>query len=131
MMVSLKLTFKFQLISSFHTLLTSQGMLSSQKTSARTKALDLILNLGVHAHLLEPMVAEDPQLIDKSETVNHSYLSNEYGSSLDELRAAEPEEEPKISPAIDQFESWLLKILFEVLLLLVQVFLFSRTSILS
>lgn len=121
MMVSLKLTFKSQLISIFHTLLTSQGMLSSQKTSARTKALDLILNLGVHAHLLEPMVAEDPQLIDKSETVNHSYLSNEYGSSIDELRAAEPEEEPKISPAIDQFESWLLKILFEVLLLLVQV----------
>ncbi|KAF8646883.1 hypothetical protein HU200_065689 [Digitaria exilis] len=103
------------------TLYMLEGMLSSQKTSARTKALDLILNLGVHAHLLEPMVVEDAQLIDKSETVNHSYLSNEYGSSIDEPRAAEPEEEPKISPAIDQFESWLLKILFEVLLLLVQM----------
>lgn len=97
-------------------------MLSSQKSSARTKALDLILNLGVHAHLLEPMVVEDAQLIDKSESVNHSYLSNEYGSSIDEPRESEPEEKQKISPAIDQFESWLLKILFEVLLLLVQVF---------
>jgi len=76
------------------------------------------------------MVVEDAPLIDKSETVHHSYLSNEYGSSIDEPRAAEPEEEPKISPAIDQFESWLLKLLFEVLLLLVQVF-FSRTLILS
>ncbi|CAO1947404.1 unnamed protein product [Urochloa humidicola] len=103
------------------TLYMLEGMLSSQKTSARTKALDLILNLGVHAHLLEPMVVEDAPLIDKSETVNHSYLSNEYGSSIDEPRAAEPEEEPKNSPAIDQLESWLLKILFEVLLLLVQM----------
>jgi hypothetical protein len=103
------------------TLYMLEGMLSSQKTSARTKALDLILNLGVHAHLLEPMVVQDAPLIDKSEAVNHSYLSNEYGSSIDEPRAAEPEEEPKISPAIDQFESWLLKILFEVLLLLVQM----------
>ena len=113
-----------QLSINFCTLLTCQGMLSSQKTSTRTKALDLILNLGVHAHLLEPMVVEDAPLIDKSETVHHSYLSNEYGSSIDEPRAAEPEEEPKISPAIDQFESWLLKLLFEVLLLLVQVFFF-------
>jgi len=103
------------------TLYMLEGMLSSQKTSARTKALDLILNLGVHAHLLEPMVVEDAPLIDKSETVHHSYLSNEYGSSIDEPRAAEPEEEPKISPAIDQIESWLLKILFEVLLVLVQM----------
>lgn len=103
------------------TLYMLEGMLSSQKSSARTKALDLILNLGVHAHLLEPMVVEDASLIDKSETVNHSYLSNEYGSSVDEPRAAEPEEEQKISPAIDQFESWLLDILFEVLLILVQM----------
>ncbi|OEL36851.1 hypothetical protein BAE44_0002127 [Dichanthelium oligosanthes] len=103
------------------TLYMLEGILSSQKTSARTKALDLILNLGVHAHLLEPMIVEDAPLIDKSETVNHSYLSNEYGPSIDEPRAAEPEEEAKISPSIDQFESWLLKILFEVLLLLVQM----------
>ncbi|XP_021312036.1 uncharacterized protein LOC110433786 [Sorghum bicolor] len=103
------------------TLYMLEGMLSSQKSSARTKALDLILNLGVHAHLLEPMVVGDAPLIDKSESVKHSYLSNEYGSSIDEPREEEPEEEQKISPAIDQFESWLLKILFEVLLLLVQM----------
>ncbi|KAL6613719.1 hypothetical protein ACP70R_035989 [Stipagrostis hirtigluma subsp. patula] len=103
------------------TLYMLEGMLSSQKSSARTKALDLILNLGVHAHLLEPMVVEDAPIIDKSETVNNSYLSNEYGSNIDEPRPARPEEEQKISPAIDQFESWLLKILFEVLLLLVQM----------
>ncbi|TVU37068.1 hypothetical protein EJB05_19035 [Eragrostis curvula] len=103
------------------TLYMLEGMLSSQKSSARTKALDLILNLGVHAHLLEPVVVEDAQLMDKGETVNHSYLSNEYGSGIDEARAPEPEEEQKISPAIDQFESWILKILYEVLLLLVQM----------
>ncbi|PWZ30729.1 hypothetical protein Zm00014a_036517 [Zea mays] len=103
------------------TLYMLEGMLSSQKSSARTKALDLILNLGVHAHLLQPMVIGDAPLIDKSESVNRSYLSNEYGSSINEPREAEPEVEQKISPAIDQFESWLLKMLFEVLLLLVQV----------
>jgi hypothetical protein len=103
------------------TFLSFQGMLSSQKTAARTKALDLILNLGVHAHLLEPVVVEDTTLIDKGEAVNHSYLSNEYGLSKDEPRAPEPEEEQKISPVIDQFESWILKILYGVLLLLVQV----------
>lgn len=103
------------------TLYMLEGMLSSQKSSARTKALDLILNLGVHAHLLQPMVIGDAPLIDKSESVNRSYLSNEYGSSINEPREAEPEVEQKISPAIDQFESWLLKMLFEVLLLLVQI----------
>ncbi|KAK3166632.1 hypothetical protein QOZ80_1AG0048320 [Eleusine coracana subsp. coracana] len=103
------------------TLYMLEGMLSSQKLSARTKALDLILNLGVHAHLLEPVVVEDAPLIDKGETMNQSYLSNEYGSNIDEPRAPEPEEEQKISPAIDQFESWILEILYEVLLLLVQM----------
>lgn len=96
-------------------------MLSSQKSPARTKAFDLILNLGIHAHLLEPMIVEDAPLIEKSETASNSYLNNEYGPSMDEQKATEPEEEQRISPAIDQFESWLLKILFEVLLLLVQV----------
>lgn len=96
-------------------------MLSSQKSPARTKAFDLILNLGIHAHLLEPMIVENAPLIEKSETVNHSYMNNEYGSSMDEQRATEPEQEQRVSPAIDQFESWLLKIMFEVLLLLVQV----------
>ncbi|KAL6882657.1 hypothetical protein ACP4OV_011347 [Aristida adscensionis] len=97
------------------TLYMLEGMLSSQKSTARTKALDLILNHGVHAHLLEPMVIEVAPVIDKS------YLSNEYGSSTDEPRPAEPEEGNKISPAIHQFESWILKIHFEVLLLLVQM----------
>jgi hypothetical protein len=96
-------------------------MLSSQKSPARTKAFDLILNLGIHAHLLEPMIVEDTPLVEKSETASNSYLNNEYGPSMDEQKATEPEEKQRISPAIDQFESWLLKILFEVLLLLVQV----------
>ncbi|CAM0885577.1 unnamed protein product [Alopecurus aequalis] len=103
------------------TLYMLEGMLSSQKAPARTKAFDLILNLGIHAHLLEPMIVEDAPVIEKSETASNSYLNNEYGQSTDEQRASEPEEEQRISPAIDQFESWLLKILFEVLLLLVQM----------
>ncbi|KAF2954554.1 hypothetical protein DAI22_01g491700 [Oryza sativa Japonica Group] len=103
------------------TLYMLEGMLSSQKSPARTKAFDLILNLGIHAHLLEPMIVENAPLIEKSETVNHSYMNNEYGSSMDEQRATESEQEQRVSPAIDQFESWLLKIMFEVLLLLVQM----------
>ncbi|KAG8079184.1 hypothetical protein GUJ93_ZPchr0007g6397 [Zizania palustris] len=103
------------------TLYMLEGMLSAQKSPARTKAFDLILNLGIHAHLLEPMIVEDAPLIDKGETVSHSYMSSEYGPDMDEQRATESEEEQKTSPAIDQFESWLLKILFEVLLLLVQM----------
>ncbi|VAH70312.1 unnamed protein product [Triticum turgidum subsp. durum] len=103
------------------TLYMLEGMLSSQKSPARTKAFDLILNLGIHAHLLEPMIVEDAPLIEKGDTTSNSYLNNEYGPNMDEQREAEPEEEQRISPAIDQFESWLLKILFEVLLLLVQM----------
>uniref|UniRef100_A0A0D9VAX2 Uncharacterized protein n=1 Tax=Leersia perrieri TaxID=77586 RepID=A0A0D9VAX2_9ORYZ len=103
------------------TLYMLEGMLSSQKSPARTKAFDLILNLGIHAHLLEPMIVEDAQLIEKSETVNHAYMNSEYVPSMDEQRATESEQEQRTSPAIDQFESWLLKILFEVLLLLVQM----------
>ncbi|XP_006645402.2 uncharacterized protein LOC102706703 isoform X2 [Oryza brachyantha] len=102
------------------TLYMLEGMLSSQKSPARTKAFDLILNLGIHAHLLEPMIVEDALLIEKSETVNHSFMNSEYGS-MDDQRATESEQGQRISPAIDQFESWLLKILFEVLLLLVQM----------
>lgn len=109
------------------TLYMLEGMLSSQKSPARTKAFDLILNLGIHAHLLEPMIVYNAPPVEKGETANNSYL-NEYGPSMDEQKAAEPEEEQRISPAIDQFspaidqfESWLLKILFEVLLLLVQM----------
>uniref|UniRef100_A0ACD5XGU8 Uncharacterized protein n=1 Tax=Avena sativa TaxID=4498 RepID=A0ACD5XGU8_AVESA len=103
------------------TLYMLEGMLSSQKSPARTKAFDLILNLGIHAHLLEPMIVEDAPLVEKSETASNSYLNNDYGPTMDEQKATEPEEEQRISPAIDQFESWLLKILFEVLLLLVQM----------
>ncbi|XP_047061339.1 uncharacterized protein LOC124668212 isoform X1 [Lolium rigidum] len=103
------------------TLYMLEGMLSSQKSPARTKAFDLILNLGIHAHLLEPMIVEDAPPVEKSETASNSYLNNEYGPSMDEQKATEPVEEQRISPAIDQFESWLLKILFEVLLLLVQM----------
>lgn len=103
------------------TLYMLEGMLSSQKSPARTKAFDLILNLGIHAHLLEPMIVEDAPLIENIDSANNSYMNNEYGPSMDEQRATEHEEEQRISPAIDQFESWLLKILFEVLLLLVQM----------
>uniref|UniRef100_A0A0D3EZA5 Uncharacterized protein n=1 Tax=Oryza barthii TaxID=65489 RepID=A0A0D3EZA5_9ORYZ len=78
------------------TLYMLEGMLSSQKSPARTKAFDLILNLGIHAHLLEPMIVENAPLIEKSETVNHSYMNNEYGSSMDEQRATESEQEQRM-----------------------------------
>ncbi|KAK7274472.1 hypothetical protein RIF29_15563 [Crotalaria pallida] len=42
-----------------------EEMLSSSKTVCRVRAFDLILNLGVHAHLLEPMIADANSIIEE------------------------------------------------------------------
>jgi hypothetical protein len=90
-----------------------QGILSSQKALSKTRAFDLILNLGVHAHLLEPMLSEaDIPIIENNE------LSQ--GSKIEEQNSC-MENRPTKSAAIENFESWLLAVLFEILLLLVQV----------
>lgn len=96
-------------------------MLSSQRVASRARAFDFILNLGVHGQLLEPMLLEDPP---PSETVNP--LQEPYSYDEDQPRTpgkmnSQSSMQPKNSLVVDNFESWLLVILFEVLRLLVQV----------
>lgn len=103
-----------------------QGMLSSQRVASRTRAFDLILNLGVHAHLLEPMLPEDTPITEESKTLQEPYLNSDERdeqSGTQQKRNKELGMNQKTSSAIDNFESWLLVMLFEILLLLVQVIL--------
>lgn len=102
-----------------------QDILSSQKVASRVRAFDLILNLGVHAHLLEPILHEDSLIIEEEDPQESSLNSLEQP-----IGKASPESESplqlKLSPAIDKFETWLLAILFEILQFLVQVINFSE-----
>ncbi|KAJ4779233.1 hypothetical protein LUZ62_063490 [Rhynchospora pubera] len=97
------------------TLYMLEGILSSEKASSKTRAFDLILNLGVHAHLLEPMLSEDDTpIIENDELSQGSYSKSEEQNSCVENYSTK-------SLAIENFESWLLVVLFEILLLLVQM----------
>ena len=42
-----------------------QEMLSSSKTACRVQAFDLVLNFGVHAHLLEAIIGDDASTIEE------------------------------------------------------------------
>lgn len=93
-------------------------MLSSSKTACRARAFDLILNLGVHAHLLEPLIADDTSTIEEEysqeslfdiQLMAQGSKKRNFSSKLDNFSA------------IDNLESWILNILYEILLLLVQV----------
>ncbi len=112
-------------------------MLSSEQVGVRVRAFDLMLNLGVHAHLLEPMQSEEQQACGEeaassvqSTPLNGSSLSSpleietyssgvhkEYGS----LKTSLEKPERGTPVAVGQFEAWLLDILCEMLLFLVQV----------
>ncbi|CAK8574293.1 unnamed protein product [Lathyrus sativus] len=100
------------------TLSLLEEMLSSSKTACRARAFDLILNLGVHAHLLEPMIADD------TSTIEEDYSQE---SLFDIQLMAQGSRKGNISSKLDNFsamdklESWILNILYEILLLLVQV----------
>lgn len=93
-------------------------MLTSTRLASKARAFDLILNLGVHAHLLEPLTTDDTPTIDEE---YESYFDN--GAQLPTQGKRKPEYFRKFgnSSAIDKFESWILGILYEILLLLVQV----------
>ncbi|CAO2826135.1 unnamed protein product [Amaranthus hypochondriacus] len=100
------------------TLSMLEDMVCSPRLSSRTRAFDLILNLAVHAHLLEPVVADDVSTIDEE-------FSQEL--SLDsEAQVGNPSKKTDShknvgdSSAIDNFETWILNILYAILLLLVQ-----------
>ncbi|XP_062092704.1 uncharacterized protein LOC133798442 isoform X2 [Humulus lupulus] len=101
------------------TLFMLEEMLSSPKTACRSRAFDLILNLGVHAQLLEPMMTDSTSAIEE-EYSQESYFDSEAKLALqgkvktDSLKMG-------ASSAIHNFESWILNILYEILLLLVQI----------
>lgn len=95
-------------------------MLSSPKAACRVRAFDLILNLGVHGHLLEPM------MVDSTSTIEEEYSQDPFADVDGQFAAQESRKTGSVknlgTSPINCFESWILNILYEILLLLVQVF---------
>lgn len=98
-------------------------MLNSPTATCRVRAFDFILNLGVHALLLEPMVTDDASTIEEDYS-QESYFDSEAKLATQEMRRSDSVL-MGTSSAIDNFESWILNILYEILLLLVQVYFLS------
>ncbi|KAH9623434.1 hypothetical protein KSS87_002680 [Heliosperma pusillum] len=101
------------------TLSMLEDMVCSPRLSSRTRAFDLILNLAVHAHLLEPVVRDDVSTI-KEDYSQELTFDNE---TCDETQKNKSDtcKQAGLSSAIDKFESWILNILYEILMLLVQL----------
>lgn len=94
-------------------------MLNSPSVMSKSRAFDLIINLGVHAHLLEPPAPDGSTIIEEQYS-QEAYFDNgpqvaSNGINSDILK------QRGNSSAVDKFECWILGILFEVLLHLVQV----------
>uniref|UniRef100_A0A5B6ZBR9 SANT domain-containing protein n=1 Tax=Davidia involucrata TaxID=16924 RepID=A0A5B6ZBR9_DAVIN len=102
------------------TLSMLEEMLSSPRLASRARAFDLILNLGVHAHLLEPNIPDDTSTIEEDYS-QESYFDNETQLATQGTRKPDYFKKMGNSSAIDNFESWILGILYEILLHLVQV----------
>ncbi|XP_028549500.1 uncharacterized protein LOC110099906 isoform X2 [Dendrobium catenatum] len=100
------------------TLLMLEDMLTSQTVASRIRVFDLILNLGVHAHLLEPVVDDTPAIVE--EDVREEPCLNNEDQGVEGNVNAEVSIQQKMASAVENFEQWLLTILFEVLHLLVQ-----------
>jgi len=96
-------------------------MLNSSKAACRVRAFDLILNLGVHAHLLEPMLINDTSTTIEEEYSQESFYDCEEQLPTQGNQKADSVDKLGTSSAIDNFESWISNILYEILLLLVQV----------
>ncbi|KAI3705149.1 hypothetical protein L1987_75382 [Smallanthus sonchifolius] len=88
-----------------------EEMLSSSQLTSKVRVFDVIVNLGVHGHLLEPLLADDASTIEEEYT--QEPLSIQGTRKPDYLKS-------QSLSAINNFESWILCILYEVLLLLVQ-----------
>ena len=97
-----------------------QEMLCSTNAACRIRVFDLILNLGVHAQLLEPKINDNATTIEE-EYAQETFIDNENKMLLQGTRTKDLPKMSSTSSAIENFESWILKILFEILLLLVQV----------
>nr|XP_010937670.1 uncharacterized protein LOC105056966 [Elaeis guineensis]XP_019710453.1 uncharacterized protein LOC105056966 [Elaeis guineensis]XP_019710454.1 uncharacterized protein LOC105056966 [Elaeis guineensis]XP_019710456.1 uncharacterized protein LOC105056966 [Elaeis guineensis]XP_019710457.1 uncharacterized protein LOC105056966 [Elaeis guineensis] len=102
------------------TLYMLEGMLSSKRVASRIRAFDLILNLAVHAQLLEPMLPEDSPAIEEVEPSQEPSLTNEEPLGTLGKMNAESNLQQRMTSSVFNFESWLLVILFEILRLLVQ-----------
>ncbi|KAK1355374.1 Armadillo-type fold [Heracleum sosnowskyi] len=96
-----------------------EEMLSTSRLASKARAFDLLVNLGIHAQLLEPLVADNdptnedefsqqPYLDQVPQLVNHGTVNPDYSKKGN-------------SSAVDDFESWILGILYELLLHLVQM----------
>eukprot|EP00850_Spirogloea_muscicola_P008218 SM000043S15846 [mRNA] locus=s43:484802:492593:+ [translate_table: standard] len=95
------------------TLSVLESMLASHASPIRSRAFDLILNLAVHAHLLEPLQAEDhPGGEIDGRTKSSEWLSHDHPHDSTA---------PLGLPAYKAFEAWLLNIANEMLLYLVQI----------
>ncbi|XAR72040.1 hypothetical protein NMG60_11018533 [Bertholletia excelsa] len=100
------------------TLSMLEEMLSSPISALRCRAFDLILNLGVHGHLLEPMIHDDASAFEE----DYSHGSHSENESRLETQGKGTPDYSKMQnfSAINNFETWILGILHEILLLLVQ-----------
>lgn len=96
-----------------------EDMLNSPRVMSKTRAFDLIINLGVHAHLLEPP-ALDGSTITEEQYSQEAYFDNGTQDSTNGIKS-EILKKTGNSSAVDKFECWILGILFEVLLHLVQI----------
>jgi len=94
-------------------------MVLSPRLSSRTRAFDLILNLAVHAHLLEPVVPDEVSTIEEDYPQEPSFDSEAQQGT--QKKGVNPYGTTGDSSAIDNFESWILNILYEILVLVVQV----------
>lgn len=94
-------------------------MLNSPSVISKTRAFDLIINLGVHAHLLEPPAPDGSTIIEEQYS-QEAYFDNGPQVASNGIKS-DIHKQIGNSSAIDKFECWILGILFEVLLHLVQV----------
>eukprot|EP01018_Ginkgo_biloba_P020488 Gb_07792 [translate_table: standard] len=105
------------------TLSMLEGMLSSPPLTARTRAFDLVLNLGIHAHLLEPMLSEDQSVVAEEPSSQSAHFADGeqfFTSAKGDLKSYE-KIESGTPRAVGEFEMWLLSILYEIMLFLVQI----------
>ncbi|XP_023532081.1 uncharacterized protein LOC111794351 isoform X1 [Cucurbita pepo subsp. pepo] len=102
------------------TLSMLEEMLSSPRSTCRVRAFDLILNLGVHAHLLEPIALDDSSTIEE-EYSQESYLAEETQFNSQGKKNPDSPNNISATSSINKFECWILNILYEILLLLVQI----------
>ncbi|KAK4367299.1 hypothetical protein RND71_015179 [Anisodus tanguticus] len=96
-----------------------EEMMSSTRLESKTRAFDLILNVGVHAHLMEPPTTDDASTIEE-EYCKETFLDNETHLSLEGNKKSDYLKKAGNSSAINKFECWILGILYEILLHLVQ-----------